>query len=98
MNKGQLIETLQSNYDDEAPIEVNDELWTLADLFARQWLNNGGDGFGMVNVREMYDLLCENKQLLLDNNMVSKKAENNSDYPLWDNYDFDFYYEGDEEE
>ena len=44
MNKEELIETLQSNYDDDAPIEVNDKHWTLADLFARQWLNNGWDG------------------------------------------------------
>ena len=88
----EIIATLQMNYDDEAPIEVNDKLWTLADLFARQLLNNGGDGFGMVNVQAMYDLLCENKQLLLDNNMVSKKADNNSGYLLWDNYEFDKYY------
>ena len=53
MDKQELIETLQTNYDDDAPIEVNDESWTLADLFARQWLNNGGDGFGMVNVKKM---------------------------------------------
>ena len=65
MEVEEIIATLQMNYDDEAPIEVNDELWTLADLFARQLLNNGGDGFGMVNVQAMYDLLCENKQLLL---------------------------------
>ena len=88
----EIIATLAMNYDDEAPIEVNDKLWTLADLFARQLLNNGGDGFGMVNVREMYDLLCENKQLLLDNNMINKEADNNSGYPLWDNYEFDEYY------
>ena len=92
MEVEEIIATLQMNYDDEAPIEVNDELWTLADLFARQLLNNGGDGFGMVNVQAMYDLLCENKQLLLDNNMVSKRADNNLGYPLWDNYEFDEYY------
>ncbi|MEK9697958.1 MAG: hypothetical protein VW270_19475 [Candidatus Poseidoniales archaeon] len=98
MNKEQLIETLQSNYNDKAPIEVNDKHWTLADLFARQWLNNGWDGFGMVNVKQMYNLLCENKQLLIDNNMINEVAWNNSGYPLWDGYDFDFHYKGDEEE
>ena len=92
MNKEELIEILQSNYDDEAPIEVNDELWTLADLFARQYLNNGCDGFYMTDVRAMYVLLCKNKELLLDNNMISESASNNSGYPLWDNFDFDSYY------
>ena len=93
MDKKELIETLQSNYDeDDAPIEVSDDWWTLAELFARQWLNNGGDGFGMVNVRKMYNLLCENKQLLIDNDMISKEGRNNSGYPLWNEYAFDFYY------
>ena len=40
MDRDELIATLQSNYDDDAPIEVNGEYWTLADLFIRQWLNN----------------------------------------------------------
>jgi len=92
MNKEELIKTLQSNYDDEAPIEVNDEQWTLADLFARQYLNNACDGFYMTDVKAMYVLLCENKELLLDNNMISESARNNSGYPLWDNFDFDLYY------
>lgn len=96
MNKEELIETLQSNYDDDAPIEVNDKHWTLADLFARQWLNNGWDGFGMVNVEQMYNLLCEHKQLLIDNDMISEAAQNNSGYPLWDGYNFDFWHRGDE--
>jgi hypothetical protein len=91
MNKEELIETLQSNYDDDAPIEVNDRHWTLADLFARQWLNNACDGFGMVNVEQMYNLLCEHKQLLIDNSMISKVARGNSGYPLWEGYDFDEY-------
>ncbi len=85
------------NYEDDqaylllkhAPIKVNEESWTLADLFARLWLNNGCDGFGMVNVKKMYDLLCENKQLLIDNNMISKEARNNYGIPLWEEYNFD---------
>jgi hypothetical protein len=91
MNKEKLIQKLQSNFDGIAPIEVNEEEWTLADLFIRQLLNNGGDGFDMIKVRQMYKLLCRHKQLLIDNNMVSEKAWNNSGYPLWEDYDFDEY-------
>ena len=89
MNKERLIERLQKNFDGIAPIEVNEEEWTLADLFIRQLLNNGDDGFSMIKVRQMYKLLCRYKQLLIDNNMVSEKAWNNSGYPLWEDYDFD---------
>ena len=91
MNKEKLIEKLQSNFDGIAPIEVNEEEWTLADLFIRQLLNNGGDGFDMIKVRQMYKLLCQYKQLLIENNMVSEKAWNNSGYSLWEDYDFDEY-------
>ena len=91
MQKETLIQILESNYGDHAPIEVNEEEWTLADLFARQLLNNGGDGFDMVNVRQMYEMLCQNKQLLLDNNMISKVGRNNSGYPLWEDYNFDWF-------
>ena len=91
MNKERLIERFQKNFDGFAPIEVNEEEWTLADLFIRQLLNNGGDGFDMIKVRQMYNLLCRHKQLLIDNNMVSEKAWNNSGYPLWEGYDFDEY-------
>ena len=89
MEKNELIETLRSNYDDEAPIEVNDEQWTLADLFARQWLNNGWDGYGMVNVEEMYNLLCEHSEMLVEENMISERGYNNFGFPLWEDFDFD---------
>ena len=95
MQKETLIQILELNlikyHGDRAPIEVNEEEWTLADLFARQLLNNGGDGFDMVNVRQMYEMLCQNKQLLLDNNMISKVGRNNSGYSLWEDYNFDWF-------
>jgi hypothetical protein len=91
MNKEELIEKLQENFSGIAPIEVNEEEWTLADLFIRQLLNNGGDGFDMIRVRQMYVLLCLHKHLLIENNMVSEKAWNNSGYPLWGGYNFDEY-------
>ena len=88
MEKNELIATLQNHYDDEAPIEVNDEQWTLADLFARQWLNNGWDGFGMVNVEEMYNLLCEHSEMLVEENMISERGFNNFGFPLWEDFGF----------
>jgi len=89
--KEKLISILQSNYDEAAPIEVNNKHWTLADLFVRQWLNNGEDGFGMINVEQMYILLCNNKQLIIDHNLISKSATNNFGYALWNDYNFDVY-------
>lgn len=95
MDRNKLIAILQSNNTgklvdgDDVPIEVNDEYWTLADLFIRQWLNNGCDGFEMVNVRKMFNLLSKHKQLLIDNNMLSKNGRNNFGIPLWENYNFD---------
>ena len=100
MDRNKLIAILQSNYTgklvdgDDVPIEVNDEYWTLADLFIRQWLNNGCNGFEMVNVRKMFNLLSKHKQLLIDNNMLSKNGRNNMGFPLWENYNFN---EGEEE-
>ena len=87
----QLILILIENMDEDMDIHihVNDESWTIADLFIRQKLNNGGDGFGMKNVHEMFELLTECKQLLIENNMLSEDGYNNSDYPLWKGYDFD---------
>ena len=92
MDIEELIRELQNNYDDFAPIYWTEDLWTLADLFARQFLNNGGDGFGMSRVKEMYALICQHKDLLIDSDMISEKASNNSGYPLWEEYRFDCYY------
>jgi len=97
-NLDRVIERLLSNYDsNDAPLHVNDEHWTLADLFVRQHLNNASDGFGMKDVEEMYHLICDNKQLLIDNNMLSDYGTNNSGIPLWDNHDFDKYREQSEQ-
>ncbi len=62
--------------------------WSLADLFIRQWLNNGGDGFCMKNVEEMYNYLVENKDDVIKFDLVSKDGWNNSSFPLWGNFHF----------
>ncbi|HCX21797.1 MAG TPA: hypothetical protein DHN29_07770, partial [Cytophagales bacterium] len=93
--KEEIISYLLSNcedYDEYAdPIyhTVNDKKWTIADLFIRQWLNNGWDGFGMNNVEEVYGYLVDNKELLIEYDLVSPDGINNSGFPLWHNYDFE---------
>lgn len=67
----------------------NDKTWSLAELFIRQWKNNGGDGFGLHNVEEVYYYLVQHKKDLRTFNMISKQGHNNSGYPLWDNYKWD---------
>lgn len=93
MNKEQLIATMIYNldkdtYQDLPPITENGDYWTIADLFIRQWLNNGSDGFGLKNVDKMYRLLLENKDILVSEKMVSKNGFNNSGFELWKDYNF----------
>ena len=67
---------------------VNDERWTLADLFIRQWLNNGSNGFGMERVKANYEWLKTIKNELIEYNLISKDGYNNSGFELWKNYKF----------
>ena len=48
----------------------------------------------MVNVKEMFEFLSEHKQVLIENDMLSKDGYNNCGVPLWKNYNFT----GEEEE
>jgi hypothetical protein len=94
MNKENLIAIMIENlnkeeYKDLPPILQNDEEWTIADLFIRQLLNNGADGFGLENVEFVYhDVLLPNKDLLIKERMVSKNGFNNSGFELWTDYNF----------
>jgi hypothetical protein len=90
MNKQELVELMSENIklDPTTPITTNDDYWTMADLFIRQWLNNGSDGFDMVNVEYVYKVLKEQKDLLISENMVSKNGFNNSGFSLWEDYNF----------
>ena len=103
LTKEEIIEYLSSNsadyLNDGLYYKVNEDTWTLSDLFIRQYLNNLVDGFGMVNVMGVYQYLCKHKDLLIEYNMVSKDGWNNSGLTLWENYNFDDYLErfGDEE-
>jgi hypothetical protein len=96
LSKEQLVLVMTDNLDKEEykkvdelpPILENDKEWSMADLFIRQFLNNGSDGFGLKNVEFVYSLLLKHKDLLIKENMVSKNGKNNSGMLLWDNYDF----------
>ena len=69
---------LHYNYYGEKSITVNGKLWTLADLFIRQYLNNMCDGFGLRDVYDVYHYLVSNKDYLIRYNLVSKDGFNNS--------------------
>lgn len=68
--------------------------WTPCDLIAREYLNNGGGsskGFLGITPKECircYDYMKEHKDYLVENDLVSEKAWNNSGFPLWNSYDF----------
>ena len=66
---------------------ANDDYWSLADLIARQYLNNGHDGFDTVNVGEGYRFIVENKNELKEVGMLSKTGTNNAGILLWDNWE-----------
>jgi hypothetical protein len=89
--KEQIIEKLIENCEDsnnDLRVQLED-VWTIAELFIRQHLNNGCDGFGMRNVAEMYEYLCEHKEELIEYDLISKVGFNNHGFPLWKDYDFD---------
>ena len=72
---------------------VNNTKWTLADLFIRQWKNNMCDGFGLVNVYEVYMYLVDHKEDLIKYNLLSKNGINNCGYSLWENYNIEPKYD-----
>jgi hypothetical protein len=93
LNKEQLVMVMTENldkdtYKDLPPILENDKKWTIADLFIRQWLNNGDNGFGLKNVSFVYGLLLKHKDLLVREKMVSKNGANNFGISLWTDYNF----------
>jgi hypothetical protein len=97
MTKKKIIETLlkdimskedKKEYAKEIYHTENPTKYTIADLYIRQFLNNGADGFGMTRVSENYTFLKSIKQKLIAYKLVSRNAYNNSGFPLWNNYDF----------
>lgn len=97
MTKKEIIEKLlkdiiskedKQEYAKEIYHTENPSKWTIADLFIRQFLNNGVNGFGMTRVLENYLWLKSIKQKLITYKLVSRDATNNSGLPLWNNYDF----------
>lgn len=83
---------MERNIDQFVPLEPTEDKRSLADLYIRQRLNNWSDWFGMTKVGSIYKMLLDNKQLLIDNNMVSKTGVNNSGFLLRDDYNFDTFW------
>lgn len=70
----------------EYPARTSDDEWTLVEHFVRQYLNNGSDGFGMVNVEECFDYIMDNIDFIIEQDMISEKGWNKSGQELWSNY------------
>ena len=90
MDKAEVINVLQSHYDDgisPSQLHVNEMEWTIAELFIRQHLNTGCDGFGMRNVGEVYAFLYINTEKLIQYNLLGENGESNCGLPLWTNHD-----------
>ena len=68
--------------------------WTPVDLVIREYLNNGGGsakgflGIYPYECKKCYDYIRENKQEIIDLNMVNEDGWNNSGFPLWNDYNF----------
>lgn len=68
--------------------------WTPCDLIAREYLNNGGGsakGFlGLMPSEciKCYHYMEENREYLINANLISEKAWNNFGFPLWNNWNF----------
>jgi len=88
----EIIETLFENCEEDLyerykdNVKATEKLWSLADLFIRQWKNNMCDGFDMINVKDTYHYLVKHKSSLLEYDLISEKGINNSGFPLWENY------------
>ena len=72
----------------EGRVKAEPGYWALADLYIRQYLNNGGNGFGLKNVVKIYKFCVRNKPLLIKYGLVSADGNNLSGNKLWRNYDF----------
>lgn len=72
--------------DTEFVTRVNDDDYTLVELFVRQYLNNREDGFGLLNVEECFDYIMDNIDFIIEQEMISEEGYNNSGHKLWSNY------------
>ena len=69
-------------------------IWTPCDLIIREYLNNGaGSSRGFLGISparciRAYNYAKTIKQELIEKDLISEEAWNNSGFPLWSNYDF----------
>ena len=69
-------------------VREGDKRLTLAQLFIKQFLNSGCDGFGLRCVKTMYKLLCKHRDVVIKTNMIGPVLWNNAGIPLFSNYQF----------
>ena len=65
---------------------TNKEEWTLVEAFVRQYLNNGSDGFGLLNVEECFNYIMDNIDFIIEQDMISETGWSKAGYALWTNY------------
>lgn len=84
--KNDRINFLFRKDDMEYITRTSDEKWTLVELFIRQYLNNGMDGFGMFNVEVCFDYIMDNIDFIIEQDMISETGYSNSGSELWRNH------------
>lgn len=92
VRKNEIIEYLLKFCDKELGKDIyhniNNERWTIVDLFIRKYLNID-DGFKFTNIENIYNYLLKIKKELIDLNLLSKESYDNFGFILWENYNFE---------
>ena len=92
VRKNEIIEYLLKFCDKELGKDIyhniNNENWTIVDLFIRKYLNIN-DGFKFTNIENIFNYLLKIKKELIDLNLLSKESYDNFGFILWENYNFE---------
>ena len=63
----------------------DDDKFSLVEMFLRQQLRDGCDGYGYFDVTKMYKILYKDRQLLIDNKLISPYSTHGK-FILWYGY------------
>ena len=66
---------------------ADDNKFSLVEMFLRQQLRDGCDGYGHFDVTKMYKTLYKDRQLRIDNNLISPYSTHGK-FILWYGYNF----------
>ena len=64
---------------------ADDNKFSLVEMFLRQQLRDGCDGYGYFDVTKMYKILYKDRQLLIDNKLISPYSTHGK-FILWYGY------------